>query len=117
MQGSCEILSQMLIQPGWTDKRRELVAGGQLVNTIFACTGDRPVYTGDITAQGTPLDRTHFKEFCDEVNDWERTPITLPCSDSQFQAAVTCLKYYTENKKLGSSVFTINLLTTFKLLE
>ena len=107
----------MLVQPGWTEKRKELMAGGQLADTIETTLPTRPTYTGKITAQGAPEDQVEFAAFRKLVNTWERTKLNLPCSDQQFQAAVSCLKFYTDAKKLGGSTFTIDLLSTFKLTE
>lgn len=114
--GSIEMLQSALNSSGWTSKRREVTAAGQLVDTLESFTDARPVYKGEIV-NNAPTDQLAFGAFRKEVRAWERAEVTLGITDAQFQACVSCLRHYSDEKRLPANIHAAILLTVFKLTE
>jgi hypothetical protein len=114
--GSIEMLQSALNSSGWTSKRREVTAAGQLVDTLESFTDTRPIYKGEL-ANNAPTDQLAFGAFRKEVRAWERAEKTLSITDAQFQACVACLRHYSDEKRLPANIHSAMLLTVFKLTE
>lgn len=114
--GAIEMLQSALNSAGWTSKRREVTAAGQLVDRLESFTDLRPVYKGEVI-NNAPVDQLAFGAFRKEIRNWERNEVTVDISDAQFQACVSCLRHYSDEKKLPANYHAALLLTAFKLTE
>lgn len=117
-RGSLELLNSMLSQPGWTDKRRELTEAGKLQAVVDDLVFERPVYVGTInTENGNPTDPVAFRAHQVISRSWERTKVDVILTDPQWAAALLVVRHFTNDKKVGGSQFSSELLTAFKLTE
>jgi len=114
--GSIEMLASILGAAGWTSKRREMTAAGQLGERLEQYADTRPVYTGEVV-NNTPVDQMQFANFRRVVRSWEREAVDLTITDSEFQACMSCLRHFTDEKKIPSNYHGAELLTTFRLSE
>jgi len=114
--GAIEMLVSVLSAQGWTAKRREITAAGMLVENLELLVDSRPVYRGE-TINNTPTSQIEFAAFRKEVKAWERAEEAVTLSDSEFQACTSCLKHFSDDKKIPATFFGAKLLTEFKLTE
>jgi hypothetical protein len=114
--GSIEMLLSIIGSAGWTSKRREITCAGHLADAIESLVEARPVYKGEVL-NNTPTDQLHFSAFRREVRAWERATETIGLTDPEFQACVSCLRHYSDEKKIPSNIFGATLLEAFKLSE
>lgn len=117
-RGALELLNSMITTPGWSDKRRFIHAGGGLAHDIDEHVFDRPVYDGPINEiNGQPTNPMLFRTHQLTARTWERQQKIIVLSDLQYQSCTAAICHFTEDKKLGGSQFTSELLTAFKLTE
>lgn len=117
LRGSVELLVSCLNQSNWTTKRRELHAAGLLAESLELSVADRPVYSGEVTTSGAPMDQRAFANFRATVKTWEREPLNFSVTDAVYQSAISCLRHFSDEKRLPANIFTSVLLDAFKLSE
>ena len=115
-RGSIELLISALATNGWTSKRREITSAGYLVETLEPLVESRPVYAGELS-NGTPVSQTDFNKFRTAVKTWERESVEVTMTDPQFQSCVSCLKHFSDEKRVPANIAGASLLTAFKLSE
>jgi len=114
--GSIELLLSAITSAGWTTKRREIVSAGLLADELEFFVANRPVYQGEVS-NGSPTDQNSFVKFRAEVRAWERKDNPVDMTDLQFQTCMSCLRHYSDEKKVPANLHGAQLLLAFKLSE
>jgi len=110
------MLLSVISSASWTNKRREIVAAGLLSDRLETLVSSRPVYRGEVV-NNSPVDQIMFATYRAEVKAWEREVINADLTDAEFQACVTCLRHYSDDKKIPSNIYGAWLLEAFRLAE
>ena len=114
--GSLELLLSAITTAGWTNKRREVIAAGCLADDLESHTIARPIFKGELSG-GMPVYQLAFAKYRDEMRLWERLEVQLSLTDAQFQACVSCLRFFSDEKKVPANFYGAQLLLAFKLSE